>query len=96
MNEHEFTLDRFTRRLLLAITVLLTIIAVELWGGRPSLLPVASAQIPDSGKQRYDMIAEAKKTNKLLGEILSHLRTGSVKVVIAPTDKKPGRRGAPR
>ena len=87
MNKHEFTLDRFTRYILIAITVLLTVIAIELWGPRPSLVQAANAQIPDSGLQRKQMTAELRKTNDLLGRILEHLRTKPIKVEIVDTDK---------
>jgi hypothetical protein len=89
-SSHEFRLDRFTRGLLAVIAVLLAVIAVELWQGRPSMLPTAMAQIPDSGAQRYQMIDEAVKTNKFLADILDHLRTKSIKVQdVGETTDKP-------
>ncbi len=87
MARHEFTLDRFTRGVLIALTVLLTIIAIELWAARPSTIPAAQAQVPDSGLQRYQMIDEARRTNQLLEQILEHLRAKAVKVTITDTDK---------
>ena len=102
MGKEVFTLDRWTRFVLLAITVLLTVIAVELWGGRPSTLASAQAQIPDTAAQRQQLIVESKRTNELLGQILEHLRTKPVKVRMVSTDKqeepdrgkkRPGRRG---
>ncbi len=93
MDKQQFTLDRWTRYVLLAITILLTVIAVELWGGRPSMLATAQAQIPDTGAQLQQLIVESKRTNELLGQILDHLRTKPVKARMVGTDKqdKPGR-----
>lgn len=90
MRKHEFTLDRFTRCVLLAITALLTMIAVELWADRPSMLASASAQIPDTGRQRLEIIEETRETNRLLAQILEHLRAKPVKVSIQTTDKSSG------
>ncbi|MFQ5422691.1 MAG: hypothetical protein ACE5F9_01795 [Phycisphaerae bacterium] len=90
MNRHECTLDRFTKCTLTALTALLAIIALELWGGRPTTLPAATAQIPDTGRQRQDILIEARKTNNLLVQILDHLRTKAVKVRMEDTDKDPG------
>ena len=94
MDSQVFTLDRWTRCVLVAITVLLTVIAVELWGGRPSMLPAARAQIPDTAAQRQQILVESKRTNELLGRILDHLRTKPIKVRMVGTDKPKGpRRG---
>jgi len=92
MDRQQFTLDRWTRYVLLAITVLLTVIAVELWGGRPSMLPAARAQIPDTAAQTQQLIVESKRTNQLLGQILDHLRTKPIKVQMVGTDKPKGPR----
>ena len=88
MDRYEFTLDRYTRCMLFAITVLLTVVAVELWVARPTILPAADAQVPDSGKQRYQAIQEARKTNETLRQILDHLRSKAIKVRIETTDKR--------
>jgi hypothetical protein len=87
MTRREFTLDRFTRGVLIALIALLTVIAIELWAGRPDMVPAAQAQVPDSGLQRYQILDEARRTNQLLEQILEHLRTKAVKVSIADTDK---------
>lgn len=86
MQQNELRLDRFTRGTLAVIAMLLVVIAVELWGTQPSSLPTAQAQIPDSGRQRMEMIDEARRTNDLLAEILGHLRTKPVKVQMESTD----------
>ena len=87
MVRHECTLDRFTRGLLLVLTVLLAVIAIELWAARPSMTPAAMAQVPDSGAQRNQMIEETRRTNQLLEQILDHLKTKTVKVKMADTDR---------
>ncbi len=87
MVQHEFTLDRFTRGLLAVLTVLLAVVTVELWAWLPSTTPAAVAQVPDAGAQRYELIAEVRQTNKLLEDILDHLRTKTIKVNIRDTDK---------
>ena len=87
MVRHEFTLDRFTRGLLLALTVLLAVIAIELWAARPGTTSTAMAQVPDSGAQRNQMIEETRRTNQLLEQILDHLKTKTVMVKMADTDR---------
>jgi hypothetical protein len=88
MHRYEFTLDRFTRGILVVITILLAVIAVELWQQRPNVLPQAYAQIPDSGMQRNVAITEARETNRLLQGILTHLQSKPIKVEIETTDKQ--------
>ena len=95
MRRHEFTLDRFTRCVLLAITALLTMIVIELWAARPDMLPAATAQVPDSGRQRLEMIKATRKTNRLLEQILQHLRAKPIKVTIQTTDKSSGMKSRP-
>ncbi len=62
----------------------------------PVLTRTAHAQVPDTGRQRQDILLETRETNRLLGEILEHLRTGELKVRVLPPDEKHeprGRRG---
>jgi len=80
VNKLEFTPDRYTRLLLTVIAALLTVIAVELAVQRPDIAATAQAQIPDSGAQRYQLIGEGQRTNQLLDDILTHLRTKPIKV----------------
>lgn len=96
MRHVRITIDRTTRTLLLGIAALLAVIAVELWDAAPSALPTAAAQVPDTGKQRQDLILEQRRTNELLTQVLEHIRTKPIKVEIAPTDKSRGDIGAPR
>ncbi|GMU32913.1 MAG: hypothetical protein HS101_04030 [Planctomycetia bacterium] len=90
------TLDRFTRGILCALTVLLTIIAIELWVGRPDGVPTARAQIPDTALQRREIVEETRRTNVLLGQILEHLKTKPVQVTIKADERKPATRPGPR
>jgi hypothetical protein len=90
MTRATFTLDRGTRLLLATLTGLLGVIAVELWAGRPDLVPAASAQIPDTGLQRQQIVEEARRTNQLLEQILSHLRAKPIKVIAAGVEKREG------
>lgn len=46
-------------------------ILVAMWAGRPNS---AIAQIPDSGAQRQEMLAEQRLTNQRLAEIIAVLR----------------------
>ena len=88
MNRPAVQTDPFTRRMLTVIAAFLGAIAIGLWADRSAGVGVAHAQVPDSGKQRYDQLAEQKKTNELLGQILDHLRAKAIKVRIETTDKR--------
>lgn len=93
MNE---TLDqRWLRRLLSAIVVLLAVIAVQLGTITGAWTPRAAAQIPDSGRQRQDLIDMQARTNAALDSILEHLRTQTLKVKMVGTDKETRTEGAP-
>ncbi len=52
----------------------------KVWLGSDSVLPVANAQIPDSGNQRRLIIQEIRKTNVLLQQIHDTLANGTIKV----------------
>ncbi len=80
--------DPFTPRILTVIAVFLGVIAIGMWADRSTGVGVAHAQVPDSGRQRYDQLAEQKKTNELLRQILDHLRVKAIKVRIETTDKR--------
>lgn len=88
MREAEWKHDRFLRGILVTIAILLAVIAVALWDRRPSMLPTAQAQIPDTAKQRQQVVEESRRTNQLLSQILTHLRTKPVKVQIEATDER--------
>jgi len=77
--------------LLSCIAAALAIIAIELSDRLP--LPrqsAAVAQIPDTGRQRQDIVNETRRTNELLAQILEHLQGGAIKVVVESPDKARG------
>jgi len=92
---HQFTPDRSTRALLVVLTGLLAVIAVELWAFRPHAENTAHAQIPDTALQRRNIVEESRRTNQLLEQILEHLRTKPIKITIDHTDKSTSARATP-
>ncbi len=82
---------RRTHLLLSCIAAVLAIIAIELSDRLP--LPrstAALAQIPDTARQRQDIVNETRRTNELLAQILEHLQGKPVKVVVESPDKARG------
>ena len=65
-------------RTVIGLGVLLTTIRV--WTGPVPLIEPASAQIPDSGLQRQQLLDETRRTNQLLKEIKKILDTGTLNV----------------
>lgn len=92
MHQSNIRLDRYTRGVMTALVMLLSIIAVELWVALPSAVPSAQAQIPDTGLQRQQIVQETQRTNELLQKILDHLKTGTVKVRLETADKRTGKK----
>ncbi len=84
---NETTNTRWLRALLSAIVCLLAVIAIELSVLMAPVQPRALAQIPDSGKQRYQLLDAQKRTTANLERILQHLRTQTIKVKVVSTDK---------
>ena len=78
---------RWLKYLLSAIVCLLGVIAIELSVLIGPLSQPAFAQIPDSGKQRMELLDAAQQTHATLGNILGHLKTGTIKVKVVGTDK---------
>jgi hypothetical protein len=91
MPQSDVQIDRYTRLLLTALVVLLSMIAVELWVALPGGVPSAHAQIPDTAMQRQQIAQESQRTNDLLQKILDHLKTGSIKVRMETADKRTGK-----
>lgn len=60
---------------------------LRVWLGPIPVLPRAQAQIPDSGKQRFELIGQAQQTNQLLEQILATLRDGTISVRMTDIDK---------
>ncbi len=65
-------------RTVIGLGVLLT--AIRVWTGPVPLIEPASAQIPDSGLQRQQLLDETRRTNQLLQEIKKILDTGTLNV----------------
>ncbi|MBN1844897.1 MAG: hypothetical protein JW810_04380 [Sedimentisphaerales bacterium] len=76
------TIDGYTRFLLTAIAVLLTVLAVGLWFETPSTVPAAQAKIPDSGLQMNEMITRLDSVNKTLTELKVLMVSGAIKVQV--------------
>ena len=54
-------------------------------------LPQASAQIPNAGAQRIDMIEELRGTNARLDKVITILNSGNLQVRVAtPDDQNDG------
>lgn len=71
-------------RLLVAGAIAAT--CVRVWLGPGPMVPQASAQIPDAGLQRREVLAETRRTNQLLEQILRTLQTGTIQVRLEGTD----------
>jgi hypothetical protein len=58
------------------------------WVRSPSLLPTATAQIPDPGAQRDVMHKDLVELNRKMDELLTLLRSGQLKVTCLDADKR--------
>jgi hypothetical protein len=74
-------------RLLVVIIVLQALTLLGQWTGSPRIAP-ASAQIPDTGGQRLQMIDELKATNQKLDRLVSLLESGKLQVITSMPDEK--------
>ncbi len=85
---YDGTGGRFAKRALLTLVVLT---CVKVWLGSGTLTTPAQAQpqIFDSAAQRKLLLEEARKTNRLLGEVLEVLKSGVLNVRVQGTDKEP-------
>ena len=82
--------DAYTRVCLTVLAGLMTILIVALWADGVNVSDSAGARevFLDSSAQRNAIIAETKKTNQKLDELISLLRSGSVKVQVLSKDAK--------
>ena len=71
-------------RTVIGLGLLITVIRV--WTGPVPLIEQASAQIPDSGLQRKQLLAETRRTNQLLEEIKQILDSGTLNVRFSGAD----------
>jgi len=85
--------DTYTRICLSIIAVLLTVIIMGLWsdGVHFSDSAQAGGSFLDSAAQRKTLINNQKETNETLKQILTHLKSGKMKVVV--DDKTTARTG---
>ncbi len=67
--------------------VLLVLTCLRVWSGPLDPFPVAHAQVPDSGRQRLELLEEARRTNALLAEIREILTRGTLNVRSIAADK---------
>lgn len=83
--------DGYTRVCLTAIAVLLTVLVLGLWAERsPGTGEVRAAkQFLDSSAQRNAVLKAQETTNSKLGELISLLKSGQVKVQIAKDGAAP-------
>ncbi len=69
------------------LAIIIGVTCLRVWLGPITITKPASAQIPDSGKQRFQILKEAKQTNQLLREIKQLLQSHTFKVHVTGTDK---------
>jgi hypothetical protein len=74
-------------KLLVVIAGLQVLTVAGQWLGQTSALPMASAQVPDAGGQRHEMIEQQKATNAKLDRLISLLESGNVQVKTAVNEK---------
>ena len=72
---------RKTQKLLTAIVVLQVLTLLGLWTGLPRTAE-SQAAIPDPGAQREAQVAEQKKTNEKLDQLMEVLKSGEVKIKV--------------
>ncbi|MGD2110040.1 MAG: hypothetical protein PVI86_11705 [Phycisphaerae bacterium] len=70
----------------LGVVVLATCLRV--WIGPATILPEAQAQLPDSAKQRKQLVAETQRTNQLLLEIKTLLADQTLNVRVVGADNQ--------
>ena len=82
--------DAYTRVCLTVLAALMTILIVAIWADGVNISNSAAARdvFVDSSAQRNAMVAEVKKTNQKLDELISLLKSGGVKVQVLSQDAK--------
>lgn len=72
-------------RTLVMIGLLFTCLRV--WVGPSRVIDSAQAQIPDSGRQRQQIVEELRQANRTLSQIHELLRSGTLHVHLEGADK---------
>ncbi|GEM_PF-2096168 len=80
--------DSYTRFILTAIAVLLTVIAVGLWCESPTSLDHVQAGIPNQGQQLQDVVTQLQGVNESVASLEATLLSGNVRVQIVEAGKK--------
>jgi hypothetical protein len=80
----------------IVIGIILAATVVRTWLVPTRWTPVATAQIPNAGDQRREQVRQAERTNELLSEILSTLKTRTLKVAVQGTDNTKAEGGRSR
>jgi len=62
---------------------------LKVWTGGTALVADARAQIPNPGQQRQELVAEIRRTNQLLTDILALLKSGTLHVRAESADNQP-------
>lgn len=92
-SHYQYQYSRWTRAAIL-LFVLMT--CVRVWVGPMPLVAEARAQIPDSGKQRLQLLQETQRTNQILNEIKQLLKGHTFKVRVEGADNSLGVSPRPR
>ena len=74
-------------KLLVAIAGLQILTVAGQWLGQPSVVSTATAQVPDAGAQRIQIIDELKAVNAKLDHLSNMLESGKLQVQTTTNDK---------
>lgn len=81
-----------TNRLLAAVLVLQVLTVAGQWGGKPTHVSDARADLPDPGAQRVAQTEELKSMNQKMDRLLSLLESGRMKVEVTNLGDKNGKK----
>ena len=81
-----------TTKLLVAVVALQVLTVAGQWLGQPTVVSTASAQIPDAGAQRLQIIDELKSVNSKLDRLMGMLESGKLQVQATSNDKETHKR----
>lgn len=94
-NQHQrnMTAARLGRWILGAALV---VTCLRVWVAPVAFNASAAAQIPDSAKQRMQLLEAVQHTNRLLADIKAHLETGTLNVRLRSADNPSDSERVPR